>query len=272
MLVALNLQTSFLTPPMAMSAYYLKGIAPQHVQLWTIFRGCLPFLGMVFVAMSWSTSSRSWSIGCPTLFYGKQKSTPSMATWLERSHLAHGNARGAPDPRRHVQRRGPGARPASSRCAGEPRRPGVGLPRRSTRWHRRAGRPTRAAGRPSGRCTACRSAVKDIIDTADMPTENGTVLHAGRRPATTPRSWRLLRAAGAVIMGKTVTTELADLHARQDAQPARSRAHARRLVERLGGGGGRRHGATRDRHPDQRLGDPARRPIAACTASSPPTA
>ncbi len=50
-LVALNLQTSFLTPPMAMSAYYLKGIAPPHVQLWTIFKGCFPFLGFVFVTM-----------------------------------------------------------------------------------------------------------------------------------------------------------------------------------------------------------------------------
>jgi tripartite ATP-independent transporter DctM subunit len=50
-LVALNLQTSFLTPPMAMSAYYLKGIAPPQVQLWTIFKGCFPFLAMVFVTM-----------------------------------------------------------------------------------------------------------------------------------------------------------------------------------------------------------------------------
>ena len=50
-LVALNLQTSFLTPPMAMSAYYLKGIAPPHVQLTEIFRGCMPFLAMVFLAM-----------------------------------------------------------------------------------------------------------------------------------------------------------------------------------------------------------------------------
>ncbi len=50
-LVALNLQTSFLTPPMAMSAYYLKGVAPPHVQLTTIFRGCMPFLFMVFIAM-----------------------------------------------------------------------------------------------------------------------------------------------------------------------------------------------------------------------------
>jgi tripartite ATP-independent transporter DctM subunit len=50
-LIALNLQTSFLTPPMAMSAYYLKGIAPPQLELWTIFRGCFPFLAMVFVTM-----------------------------------------------------------------------------------------------------------------------------------------------------------------------------------------------------------------------------
>jgi len=50
-LVALNLQTSFLTPPMAMAAYYLKGVAPPHVQLIDIFKGVLPFLSMVLVAM-----------------------------------------------------------------------------------------------------------------------------------------------------------------------------------------------------------------------------
>jgi Asp-tRNA(Asn)/Glu-tRNA(Gln) amidotransferase A subunit family amidase len=51
--------------------------------------------------------------------------------------------------------------------------------------------------------------IKDIFDTADMPTENGTVLHAGRRPAEDATAVALLRAAGAVIMGKTVTAELA---------------------------------------------------------------
>jgi len=50
-LVALNLQTSFLTPPMAMAAYYLKGVAPPHVQLIEIFKGVMPFLSMVFIAM-----------------------------------------------------------------------------------------------------------------------------------------------------------------------------------------------------------------------------
>jgi len=51
LLVALNLQTAFLSPPMAMAAYYLKGIAPKHVLLTQIFRGCMPFLYIVLLAM-----------------------------------------------------------------------------------------------------------------------------------------------------------------------------------------------------------------------------
>jgi TRAP-type mannitol/chloroaromatic compound transport system permease large subunit len=50
-LVAMNLQTSFLTPPMAMAAYYLKGVAPPHVQLIDIFKGVMPFLSMIFLSM-----------------------------------------------------------------------------------------------------------------------------------------------------------------------------------------------------------------------------
>jgi tripartite ATP-independent transporter DctM subunit len=51
LLVALNLQTAFLSPPMAMSAYYLKGIAPKHVLLTQIFSGCMPFLYIVLLSM-----------------------------------------------------------------------------------------------------------------------------------------------------------------------------------------------------------------------------
>jgi len=69
-LVALNLQTSFLTPPMAMSAYYLKGIAPPHVQLWTIFKGCFPFLAMVFVSMFLVYIFPDLVTYLPRLFYG----------------------------------------------------------------------------------------------------------------------------------------------------------------------------------------------------------
>ncbi|MBM3950311.1 MAG: TRAP transporter large permease subunit [Rhodospirillales bacterium] len=50
-LVALNLQTSFNTPPMAMAAFYLKGVAPPHVKLTDIFNGSLPFVFMVFLSM-----------------------------------------------------------------------------------------------------------------------------------------------------------------------------------------------------------------------------
>jgi len=69
-LVALNLQTSFLTPPMAMSAYYLKGIAPPHIQLWTIFRGCFPFLSMVFVTMFLVYVFPQLVFWLPDIFYG----------------------------------------------------------------------------------------------------------------------------------------------------------------------------------------------------------
>jgi tripartite ATP-independent transporter DctM subunit len=51
MLVALNLQTSFLTPPMAMSAYYLKGVLKKQIELIEIFRGIMPYLGIVIFTM-----------------------------------------------------------------------------------------------------------------------------------------------------------------------------------------------------------------------------
>jgi tripartite ATP-independent transporter DctM subunit len=69
-LVALNLQTSFLTPPMAMSAYYLKGIAPKHVQLMTIFSGCLPFLAMVILSMVMVYIFPQLVFWLPELIYG----------------------------------------------------------------------------------------------------------------------------------------------------------------------------------------------------------
>ena len=51
MLVALNLQTSFLTPPMAMSAYYLKGVLKGQIELMEIFKGLMPYLGIVLFSM-----------------------------------------------------------------------------------------------------------------------------------------------------------------------------------------------------------------------------
>ena len=50
-MIGLNIQTSFLTPPMAMSAYYLKGVQKKNVELMEIFAGIMPFLGIVIFAM-----------------------------------------------------------------------------------------------------------------------------------------------------------------------------------------------------------------------------
>ena len=51
LLIALNIQTSFLSPPVAMAPFYLKGVAPAHVSINQIFRGVMPFMGLVLVAM-----------------------------------------------------------------------------------------------------------------------------------------------------------------------------------------------------------------------------
>jgi tripartite ATP-independent transporter DctM subunit len=51
LLIALNIQTSFLSPPVAMAPFYLKGVAPKHVNINDIFRGVMPFLLIVIVAM-----------------------------------------------------------------------------------------------------------------------------------------------------------------------------------------------------------------------------
>ncbi|MEQ8306046.1 MAG: TRAP transporter large permease subunit [Hoeflea sp.] len=69
-LVALNLQTSFLTPPMAMSAYYLKGIAPPEVRLTQIFAGVMPFLFCVIVSMALMYIFPDIVFYLPNLFYG----------------------------------------------------------------------------------------------------------------------------------------------------------------------------------------------------------
>jgi Asp-tRNA(Asn)/Glu-tRNA(Gln) amidotransferase A subunit family amidase len=63
-------------------------------------------------------------------------------------------------------------------------------------------------GAPAGPLHGVPVGVKDIIDTGDMPTEDGTPLHSGRMPVHDAAVVAMLRQAGAVIMGKTVTTEL----------------------------------------------------------------
>jgi Asp-tRNA(Asn)/Glu-tRNA(Gln) amidotransferase A subunit family amidase len=78
--------------------------------------------------------------------------------------------------------------------------------------HRRHGRDTGPLhGVPIG--------IKDIFDTGDMPTEFGSPFWAGRTPRTDAAAVARLRAAGAVIMGKTVTTEYGFMHPGKTANP-----------------------------------------------------
>lgn len=73
----------------------------------------------------------------------------------------------------------------------------------------RASDQRRRAGGPLGPLEGIPVGIKDVIDTADYPTENGTPAFSGRRPAADAFVVSKLRSAGAIILGKTVTTELA---------------------------------------------------------------
>jgi Asp-tRNA(Asn)/Glu-tRNA(Gln) amidotransferase A subunit family amidase len=73
----------------------------------------------------------------------------------------------------------------------------------------RAADELRRSGQPVGSLNGIPVGLKDIIDTGDMPTENGCALHKGRAPRDDAAVVKMLRAAGAVILGKTVTTECA---------------------------------------------------------------
>jgi Asp-tRNA(Asn)/Glu-tRNA(Gln) amidotransferase A subunit family amidase len=73
----------------------------------------------------------------------------------------------------------------------------------------RAADERRLSGQPIGALHGVPVAIKDIFDTADMPTEYGSPIYAGRTPSRDATVVSRLRAAGAVILGKTVTTEFA---------------------------------------------------------------
>ena len=71
MLVALNLQTSFLTPPMAMSAYYLKGVLGKQIELMDIFRGIMPYLAIVIGVMVLMYLYPGIALWLPDYLFGK---------------------------------------------------------------------------------------------------------------------------------------------------------------------------------------------------------
>ncbi|MCB4820992.1 amidase [Roseicella aerolata] len=78
----------------------------------------------------------------------------------------------------------------------------------------------RAAGRPSGPLHGLALGVKDVLDTADQPSQYGSPIWAGHRPRADSACVALGRRAGAIVLGKTVTTEFATRHPGPTANPA----------------------------------------------------
>ncbi|HYG54174.1 MAG TPA: TRAP transporter large permease subunit [Burkholderiales bacterium] len=71
LLVALNLQTAFLSPPVAMAAFYLKGVSPPHVTLNQIFGGMLPFMGIQVIAIAVLYVFPQIGLWLPSVLYGR---------------------------------------------------------------------------------------------------------------------------------------------------------------------------------------------------------
>jgi TRAP-type mannitol/chloroaromatic compound transport system permease large subunit len=71
LLVALNLQTAFLSPPVAMAAFYLKGVAPPHVTLNQIFGGMLPFMGIQVIALILLYTWPEIGLWLPSVLYAR---------------------------------------------------------------------------------------------------------------------------------------------------------------------------------------------------------
>jgi TRAP-type mannitol/chloroaromatic compound transport system permease large subunit len=71
LLVALNLQTAFLSPPVAMAAFYLKGVSPPHVSLNAIFAGMLPYMGIQIIALVLLYTFPQIGLWLPSVFYAR---------------------------------------------------------------------------------------------------------------------------------------------------------------------------------------------------------
>jgi tripartite ATP-independent transporter DctM subunit len=70
LLIALNIQTSFLSPPVAMAPFYLKGVAPKHVSINDIFAGVMPFIVIVLIAMTLLYTFPAIGLWLPNYLYG----------------------------------------------------------------------------------------------------------------------------------------------------------------------------------------------------------
>ena len=116
-----------------------------------------------------------------------------------------------------------------------------------------------AAGAPLSPIDGMPIAVKDVIQTRDMPTKFGSPIFENHETGFDSASVDALRRAGAVILGKTVTTEFAFVKPGPTRNPFDTSKTAGAVVQRQFGRRRRRHGAGGVGQPSRRLGDPAGR-------------
>ena len=71
LLVAVTLQTSFLTPPVGFALFYLKGVCPKHIQLMDIYKGVIPFIVLQLVGLAILFLFPAIATWLPAIAYGK---------------------------------------------------------------------------------------------------------------------------------------------------------------------------------------------------------
>ena len=70
-MIAINLQTSFLTPPFGFALFYLRGVAPEGVETWDIYRGVMPFVVIQLLALSALALLPELATWLPSVIYGR---------------------------------------------------------------------------------------------------------------------------------------------------------------------------------------------------------
>src|SRR5262249_47212190 len=257
-LVFVNLQAAFLSPPVAMSAFYLKGVSPPHVTLNQIFNGMMPYMVVIIVCMVIMYLWPGMTLWLPNYLYGGCGTKARQEGHGRRTHRTdRDRGRSGNRPRRRFGR---GLRPRLSRPHRGARRRDQSVRPSRPRARARAGARARrapharpldwAAARHSGRNQGHHRhrRLSDRARLADRQRPQASARrHRGRQAARRRRGHH--RQVG--------DHRIRLLSSRATSQPARPRAHARRLLVGIGGGGRRPHGAACAREPDQWVGDQA---------------
>ena len=190
---------------MAMSAYYLKGVQKSNVELMEIFRGIMPFLGIVIFGMFLMYMFPGIALWLPeVLVCGLKKMIDIFSLSVEEMALKikEGQLTSVEVCEKYIERINKFEKDVKAWAHFDKK---ILLEKAADAdEHRRSGKPV-------GQLHGIPVALKDIIGTVDMPTECGTPIRKGKSYSQNAEIVELLHAAGAIVMGKTTTSELAYL-------------------------------------------------------------